>query len=506
MEKKKSVSRVTPIWPEVLGELSARQGAPDVGGYGSATAGASETGADRAFVGPWMRLVRVVEEDGHVLTLAVANTFVLGRVQKNLLAPLEAVLSEKFGFGLKIELRVDADLFRQSATDVGAVSGPSTSPLHAQDPAVDCQQPVARAAVAPTAAPRLPERVGDGVTSRDDHASRLFGLESFVCGRRQRMAYSAVQRVLEGPGCLFNPLVIHGTSGVGKTHLLRGIASELQSKHPGLRVRCLDGERFLSHFVFHVRSEGMAKFRQRYRDLDVLIVDDLQLLADKRKTQEEFLHTFDALVHAGAQIVVSCDRPPDRIAGFIDPLVSRLKSGLVVPLQVPDYDARLEILRRHDVVLGGNLGDEVLAYAADSVRGSVREILGALKLLTAHAAEDAGPRDRSWAMGVLRHLVDQSCRRLTPDAIVHRVAQYFRLSPETLLSTRRDRVTALARHVAIYLCREFTHASLSELRAVFQRDPSTLRSADGRVRDALAEGEGLAATVQEIVEGLVPPA
>ena len=250
----------------------------------------------------------------------------------------------------------------------------------------------------------------------------------------------------------------------------------------------------------------MAKFRKRYRDLDVLIVDDLQLLADKRKTQEEFLHTLDALVHAGAQIVVSCDRPPDRIAGFIDPLVRRLKSGLVVPLQVPDYDARLEILRRHDVVLGGNLGDEVLAYAADSVRGSVREILGALKLLTAHAAEDAGPRDPSWAMVVLRHIVDKSCRRLTPDDIVHRVAQYFRLSPETLLSTRRDRVTALARHVAIYLWREFTHASLSELRAVFQRHPSTLRSADGRVRDALAEGEGLAATVQEIVEGLVSPA
>jgi chromosomal replication initiator protein len=516
VEKKKSVPTVASIWHEVLGELRARRAGVNTGAPSMIDSG-DRAGAvpASAFAEPWMGMVRVAAEDTTTVTLAVANAFALGRVQKNLLGALQNVLRDKYGLGLRIELRVDPELFTKPADpeqDVHDVSSgcrtmdraarlglPSKSlaaePVTASDLA---PTGAIRAARAPTAAPRIPG------PALDEDGPGMFGLESFVVGRRHRMTYSAVLRVVKRPGSLFNPLVIHGTPGVGKTHLLRGTYLELRRKRPDLRVRLLDGERFLSHFVFHVKNDGMSKFRQRYRELDVLILDDLQLLADKIKTQEEFLHTFDALVHSGAQVVVSCPRLPEQIPGLIGPLVSRLNSGLVVPLHAPDYDARLEILRRHDRVLGGNLGDEALGCVADSVRGSVRELLGALKLLTAHAGECDGPRDRAWSTGILRDLVDQSFRRTTPDQIIARVAQYYRLSVPAILSERRDRVTSLARHLAVYLCREFTHCSLNELRRVFNRDSSTLRSADKKVRRALSAGDDLASTVQEIVEGLLP--
>lgn len=460
---------VRGLWGEILAELHTR-----------------DSKDDRAKL--WLGMVRVASEDAAEVTLAVPNNFVHTRVEGYVIEALTAILLEKYDLRRKLLLRVDEALFEPET--------PTQRPTSASRRV--------RATVAPTRPPRtsrLPEEPSDAESER-----LPFGLESFVVGRRHRMAYSSLRRALEEPGTLFNPLVLHGDTGIGKTHLLQGAYRELRAHQPDLAVQCVDGERFLSHFVFSLKNDRMKRFRERYRELDVLILDDFHLLADKQRTQEEFLHTFDALVHSGAQILIACNRHPQRIHGLIEPLVNRLGAGLALPLPAPDYDARVEILRRHDRILGANLGDEALSCVADSVRGNVRDLLGAFKLLVAHAKSDeTAHRNREWATAILGDLLEETFRRWNPDQILARVAQYYRLSVESLLSRRRDRVTSLARRMAVYLCREFTHRSLNELGHLFQRDASTLRTADKRMRTELKEGSSLAASVQEILEGLGVP-
>ena len=465
---------VRGLWGEILAELHTRN---------------SED--DRAKL--WLGMIRVASEDAAEVTLAVPNNFVQTRVEGYVIEALTAILLEKYDLRRKLRLRVDETLFEPET--------PTQIPTSASSRV--------RAAVAPTRPPRAtPSRASRPPKAPSDAESgRLpFGLESFVVGRRHRMAYSSLRRALEEPGALFNPLILYGDTGIGKTHLLQGAYRELRTLQPDFAVQCVDGERFLSHFVFSLKNDRMKRFRERYRELDVLILDDFHLLADKKRTQEEFLHTFDALVHSGAQILIACNRHPQRIHGLIEPLVNRLGAGLALPLPAPDYDARVEILRRHDRILGADLGDEALSCVADSVRGNVRDLLGAFKLLVAHAATDkAEQRNREWATAILGDLLDETFRRWNPDQILARVAQYYRLSVESLLSRRRDRVTSLARRMAVYLCREFTHRSLNELGHLFQRDASTLRTADKRMRTELKEGSPLAASVQEILEGLGAP-
>jgi chromosomal replication initiator protein len=337
-------------------------------------------------------------------------------------------------------------------------------------------------------------------------AARLnskYTFETFVIGSSNRFAHAAAVAVAEAPAKAYNPLFIYGDSGLGKTHLLHAIGHYAQTLYSGLKVRYVSSEEFTNEFINMIRDGKQDGFRRRYRDVDVLLVDDIQFLENKEGTQEEFFHTFNTLHNASKQIVISSDRAPKRLVTLEDRLRSRFEWGLLTDVQPPELETRIAILRKKAIQEGLNAPPDVLEYIASRISTNIRELEGALIRVTAFASLNRQGVDISLAEIVLKDLIPESqgsgSPQITAATIMGQTAAYFGLSIEDLCGTSRSRVLVTARHIAMYLCRELTDMSLPKIGQQFGgRDHTTVINADRKIRSLMAERRSIYTQVTEL--------
>jgi chromosomal replication initiator protein len=338
---------------------------------------------------------------------------------------------------------------------------------------------------------------------RREPESRLnpkYVFESFVIGSSNRFAHAAAVAVAEAPAKAYNPLFIYGESGLGKTHLLHAIGHYVRSLYGGIRVRYVSSEEFTNDFINSIRDGKAEGFRRRYRDVDVLLVDDIQFLENKEQTQEEFFHTFNTLHNANKQIVISSDRPPKQLITLEDRLRNRFEWGLITDVQPPELETRIAILRKKAAQEGLAAPPEVLEYIASKISTNIRELEGALIRVTAFASLNRQPVDLSLAEIVLKDLIpDHAGPEITSATIMAQTAQYFGLSIDDLCGSSRSRVLVMARQIAMYLCRELTDLSLPKIGQQFGgRDHTTVMHADRKIRQLMAERRSVYNQVTEL--------
>jgi chromosomal replication initiator protein len=329
-----------------------------------------------------------------------------------------------------------------------------------------------------------------------------YTFDTFVIGSSNRFAHAAAVAVAEAPAKAYNPLFIYGESGLGKTHLLHAIGHYARSLYPGTRVRYVSSEEFTNEFINSIRDGKGDAFRKRYRDVDILLVDDIQFLASKESTQEEFFHTFNTLHNANKQIVLSSDRPPKQLVTLEDRLRNRFEWGLTTDVQPPELETRIAILRKKAVQEQLNAPPEVLEFIASRISRNIRELEGALIRVTAFASLNRQPVDLGLTEIVLKDLIpggEDSSPEITAPAIMAATADYFGLTVEDLCGSSRSRVLVTARQIAMYLCRELTDLSLPKIGAQFGgRDHTTVMHADRKIRALMAERRSIYNQVTEL--------
>ncbi|MFC1410433.1 chromosomal replication initiator protein DnaA [Streptacidiphilus sp. N1-12] len=357
--------------------------------------------------------------------------------------------------------------------------------------------------------PDRPDRPGGGsapvLPRKDEPAARLnpkYLFETFVIGSSNRFAHAAAVAVAEAPAKAYNPLFIYGESGLGKTHLLHAIGHYARSLYPGTRVRYVSSEEFTNEFINSIRDDKGDGFRQRYRDMDILLVDDIQFLQNKESTQEEFFHTFNTLHNANKQIVISSDRPPRQLVTLEDRLRNRFEWGLTTDVQPPELETRIAILRKKAIQEQLNAPPEVLEFIASRISRNIRELEGALIRVTAFASLNRAPVDLQLAEIVLKDLIpggEEAGPEITATVIMQQTAAYFGLSVDDLCGSSRSRVLVTARQIAMYLCRELTDLSLPKIGAQFGgRDHTTVMHADRKIRTMMAERRSIYNQVTEL--------
>jgi chromosomal replication initiator protein len=327
-----------------------------------------------------------------------------------------------------------------------------------------------------------------------------YTFETFVIGSSNRFAHAAAVAVAEAPAKAYNPLFVYGDSGLGKTHLLHAVGHYAQSLYQGIRVRYVSSEEFTNDFINMIRDGKQDGFRRRYRDVDILLVDDIQFLENKEGTQEEFFHTFNTLHNASKQIVISSDRAPKRLVTLEDRLRSRFEWGLLTDVQPPELETRIAILRKKAMQEGLNAPPEALEYIASRISTNIRELEGALIRVTAFASLNRQSVDLQLAEIVLKDLIPEAQGpEITASTIMGQTASYFGLSIDDLCGTSRSRVLVTARQIAMYLCRELTDLSLPKIGQQFGgRDHTTVMHADRKIRSLMAERRSIYNQVTEL--------
>ncbi len=376
----------------------------------------------------------------------------------------------------------------------GAEIGPATDIPAARPPTQDL--PGGRpgpAGFSPSVLPGMPRPAQARLNPK-------YTFETFVIGSSNRFAHAAAVAVAEAPAKAYNPLFIYGDSGLGKTHLLHAIGHYAQSLYQGVKVRYVSSEEFTNDFINMIRDGKQDGFRRRYRDVDVLLVDDIQFLENKEGTQEEFFHTFNTLHNASKQIVISSDRMPERLVTLEDRLRSRFKWGLTTDVQPPELETRIAILRKKAVQDRLNAPPDALEYIASRISTNIRELEGALIRVTAFASLNRQSVDLQLAEFVLKDLIPEAqAPEITASTIMGQTASYFGLSIDDLCGTSRSRVLVTARQIAMYLCRELTDLSLPKIGQQFGgRDHTTVMHADKKIRSLMAERRSIYNQVTEL--------
>ncbi|NCV34942.1 MAG: chromosomal replication initiator protein DnaA [Actinobacteria bacterium] len=428
---------------------------------------------NRAFLTLTKPLGLLKNDGGSNLLVAAPNGFAKDVLESRLKVALNDALSAKLGERINIAVTIDESL------DVPAT-----------EEEVEPESP----------------RAGTGrqeTLTKPQESAQLnprYIFETFVIGASNRFAHAAAVAVAEAPAKAYNPLFIYGESGLGKTHLLHAIGAYAKELYSGLRVRYVSSEEFTNDFINSIRDDKSSVFQRRYRDLDILLVDDIQFLENKERTQEEFFHTFNTLYNANKQIVISSDRPPKQLTTLEDRLRSRFEWGLITDIQPPELETRIAILRKKAVQDKLTAPDDVLEYIASKISTNIRELEGALIRVTAFASLNRQPVDMGLAEIVLKDLIpDESAPEITAPTIMAQTAAYFSLTIDDLCGTSRSRVLVNARQIAMYLCRELTDLSLPKIGQTFGgRDHTTVMHADRKVRQLMAERRSIFNQVTEL--------
>ena len=339
-----------------------------------------------------------------------------------------------------------------------------------------------------------------GAPRSQTRLNEKYTFDTFVIGASNRFAHAAAVAVSEAPARAYNPLFVWGDSGLGKTHLLHAVGHYAQRLFAGMRVRYVSTEEFTNDFINSLRDDRKVAFQRRYRDVDVLLVDDIQFLEGKEGTQEEFFHTFNTLHNANKQIVVSSDRPPKRLETLEDRLRTRFEWGLITDIQPPELETRIAILRKKAAGERMAAPPEVLEFIADRIERNIRELEGALIRVTAFASLNRQPIDLQLAEIVLRDLIPDSRQsEITAPTIMAVTAEFYSVSIDDLCGPGKTKALALSRQIAMYLCRELTDLSLPRIGQMFgNRDHTTVMHADKKIRKEMAERRRTYEQVQEL--------
>ncbi len=447
-----------PLWGEIARELQIQLGA--------------ET------FKRWFKDVIAVAADGDSLTLQVPNKIHQFWIESNYLPVLETITLLTFGGKRIIRFALGCE---PGAEPLGTVAEKTvTAPVDGDHSG---QEP---AAAAPHGASGTA-----GLNPRNT-------FELFVVGANNQFAAAACKAVSDSPAKTYNPLFIYGGVGLGKTHLMHAIGHQMRNRKKGAKVLYITSEHFTNEFIDAIQTGGLVKFRKRYRQADVLLIDDIQFLANKERSQEEFFHTFNALFDGHKQIVLSSDRPPSEIQHLESRLVSRFEWGLTAEMSPPDTETRVAILRKKAQGMQIKLGDEVLAFLAERIRSNVRRLEGALMRVAASASLNDGKAPSLERLEVLlKDLLQEEAQRvITIDQIQKRVADHFDVRLADMTSKRRPASIAFPRQIAMFLAREHTSSSLCEIGEAFGgRDHGTVIHAHRLVRERIKADEKLRAVV-----------
>jgi chromosomal replication initiator protein len=456
----------------------------------------------------WLSMTRLIALVEDTAVLAAPHDFAKDVLESRLRPALTAALAAEIGREVRVAITVEqapaadsADAERRSdQTDEGVEStrsGPSDGR------STDTDRPAHRGG-----RDGQPARghLGTGREPgfrREIEPARLnpkYTFETFVIGASNRFAHAAAVAVAEAPAKAYNPLFIYGDSGLGKTHLLHAIGHYTMGLFHGARVRYVSSEEFTNDFINSIRDGKAEGFRRRYREVDVLLVDDIQFLENKEQTQEEFFHTFNTLHNANKQIVISSDRPPKQLVTLEDRLRNRFEWGLLTDVQPPELETRIAILRKKAAQERLNVPNDVMEYIASKIASNIRELEGALIRVTAFASLNRQGVDLSLAEVVLKDLIpDSQGPEITAATIMAATASYFGISLEDLCGSSRSRVLVTARQVAMYLCRELTDLSLPKIGQLFGgRDHTTVMHADRKIRSLMAERRSIYNQVTEL--------
>ncbi|MFD4671961.1 chromosomal replication initiator protein DnaA [Lentzea sp. NPDC058450] len=514
------------VWAEVVQELATSHLSPQ----------------QRA----WMRVTRPIGLLDGTALLAAPSDFAKEAIERALRDPITDALSRRLGRSVSLAVKVD------SPEPVSPVVSPPTTPISVQAIQQQVIQPVApvmpvipngdtpgsvitddpqgttadgaeeevdeagdalaavseiwptynaastAGAVTPNA--NLPYTRPANPSPSQTRLNEKYNFDTFVIGASNRFAHAAAVAVAEAPARAYNPLFIWGESGLGKTHLLHAVGHYAQRLFPGMRVRYVSTEEFTNDFINSLRDDRKVAFQRRYRDIDVLLVDDIQFLEGKEGTQEEFFHTFNTLHNTNKQIVVSSDRPPKRLETLEDRLRTRFEWGLITDIQPPELETRIAILRKKAAQDRLAAPADVLEFIASRIERNIRELEGALIRVTAFASLNRQPVDIQLAEIVLRDLIpDSHAPEITAPTIMAVTAEFFGVSIDDLCGPGKTKALAQARQISMYLCRELTDLSLPKIGQTFGgRDHTTVMHADKKIRKEMAERRRIYDQVQEL--------
>jgi chromosomal replication initiator protein len=427
-----------------------------------------------------------------VLYLDVPNDLTAAQINKRLRLPLMEALAH-----------ADAP---EAANSFRVAVNPDLVDAHLNAPVTPVPETATAAPPPPPTRP-APDDAGEAASPASRNDTRLnpkYTFDNFVIGQSNRFAHAAAVAVAEAPAKAYNPLFIYGDSGLGKTHLLHAIGDYAVSMYAGIRVRYVSSEEFTNDFINSIVNNRGSAFQARYRDVDILLIDDIQFLQGRAETQEAFFHTFNTLHDHDKQVVITSDVPPKHLTGFEDRMRSRFEWGLITDVQAPDLETRIAILRKKAQSERLQIPDEVLEYIATVVSSNIRELEGALIRVSAFASLNRSTLDMSLAQTVLRDIIDQDdANVVSPTDIITATAQYFKLSVDDLYGSSRSQAVATARQIAMYLCRERTSLSLPKIGQLFgNRDHTTVMYAYKKISDLMKERRSIYNQVSEITTQL----
>jgi chromosomal replication initiator protein len=407
----------------------------------------------------WFAPLRACGQEANTIVLEVANDFCEVWLKDNYMGLLQDVLALASGHQLQIKFKVGST---GSATPVPAQSAPEQTKNSETSS----------------------ERIS---TNHELNFNPKNTFETFVVGNNNNFAYAAALAVAQSPGKSYNPLFLYGGVGLGKTHLLHAIGQHVAGHKKGARVAYVSSEKFTNEYIDGIQNNQLAKFRKKYRQTEVLLIDDIQFLAGKERIQEEFFHTFNALHEAHKQIVLTCDRPASEIQNLEHRLVSRFEWGLVTDLQPPDVEMRLAILNKKAQLMGVQLPDEIINFLANRIRTNIRRLEGALIRVASYAALTGKKLTLEVVEGLLREILHEEGRySISIETIQKKVAEHFDIRLADMTSKRRPENIAFPRQVAMFLSRQMTESSLSTIGEAFGgRDHGTVLHACRLVKDRM---------------------
>lgn len=349
----------------------------------------------------------------------------------------------------------------------------------------------------------------DTSASKNNNIQNLnpnYTFETFVIGNNNNLAHAASLAVAETPGEVYNPLFIYGGVGLGKTHLMQAIAHFIIKTKPELKVLYVTSETFTNELIDSVKNQKNSEFREKYRNIDVLLIDDIQFIIGKESTQEEFFHTFNALYQDRKQIVISSDRPPKEMETLSERLRTRFEMGLPVDIQIPTYETKMAILNKKAELGGYDIPYEVKDYVATHIKSSIRELEGALTKLSAFAKLSSNPITVEFAEEALKDLISPDSRReITPELIIDIVAEHFNIKSEDILSQKRSADIVYPRQIAMYLCRQMTTNTVQSLGKAFgNRDHTTILHGADKINKMVISDENTKSTIDILIKKINP--
>jgi chromosomal replication initiator protein len=501
-------SGFTTVWNAVVSELNGEFTADGLAANRVALA-TPLTPQQRA----WLNLVQPLTIVEGFALLSVPSSFVQNEIERHLRAPITDALSRRLGQQVQLGVRIAPPT---EGHDDGAFTQPETFPQTSQtsqaeglsqdddtdddiDEGYDNGEPVGGVEQGwPNYFTERPH-AADPAVAGGTSLNRRYTFDTFVIGASNRFAHAAALAIAEAPARAYNPLFIWGESGLGKTHLLHAAGNYAQRLFPGMRVKYVSTEEFTNDFINSLRDDRKVAFKRSYRDVDVLLVDDIQFIEGKEGIQEEFFHTFNTLHNANKQIVISSDRPPKQLATLEDRLRTRFEWGLITDVQPPELETRIAILRKKAQMERLAVPDEVLELIASSIERNIRELEGALIRVTAFASLNKTPIDKALAEIVLRDLIaDASTMQISAATIMAATAEYFDTTVEELRGPGKTRALAQSRQIAMYLCRELTDLSLPKIGQAFGRDHTTVMYAQRKILSEMAERREVFDHVKEL--------